>query len=323
MARHPNQNKFTDQEFINCWQELKSPSLVARKLNISLRGAQARRDVIEQRLGLILPVADHRQRYAKGGIDFSHAIYRLNINDGCVVIGSDIHIWPDFRTTMQRAFVHLIGKWKPRAVILNGDVFDGSSISRHPPIGWEHRPTVKRELDAVKDYLGDLVAAAGKAQRIWTCGNHDARYSTRLASMAPEYAEVHGMQLKDHFEQWTPCWRVDINSDVVVKHRMAGGEHADWNNVVKGGVTTVTGHDHRLNVTPYRDYRGRRFGVRSGYMGQSPLDPQFVNYLEASEPNWEPGFVRLNFRDGKLLWPEVVSQDGDGVVQYRGELFNV
>ena len=290
---------------------------------MSLRAVQVRRDRIQAAHGIILPVADHRPAYAKGEIDYGHAVYRLGIENGSVVVASDIHIWPDMRTTMQRALLHLVGKWKPQAVILNGDVFDGSSISRHPPIGWEHRPSVKRELDAVKDFLGDLVAVAGNAKRVWTCGNHDARFSTRLAAMVPEFAEVQGMQLKDHFEQWTPCWRVDVNDDVVIKHRMAGGEHADWNNVVKGGKTTVTGHDHRLNVTPYRDYRGLRWGVRCGYMGQSQIDPHFVNYLEASEPNWEPGFVRLNFKDGRLLWPEVVSQFDADIVQFRGELIEV
>lgn len=323
MSRHPNQGKVSDEQIIDIWRELKSPSLVARKVGLSLRAIQARRNKIEEERKIVLPVADHRPAYARGEIDHGNAVYTMCIQDGTVLVASDIHIWPDMRTTMQRAFLHLVDKWKPNAVILNGDVFDGASISRHPPIGWEHRPSVKRELDAVKDFLGDLTKVVGNAQRIWTCGNHDARFSTRLAAMVPEYAEVQGMQLKDHFEQWTPCWRVDVNDDIVVKHRMAGGEHADWNNVVRGGKTTVTGHDHRLNVTPYRDYRGLRWGVRCGYMGQSQLDPQFVNYLEAGEPNWEPGFVRLNFRNGRLLWPEVVSQFEADTVQFRGELITV
>lgn len=282
-----------------------------------------KRKKLERELGIVLPQNDRRAKYARGEVNHSNAVFSLEVENGAVLIGSDIHVWPGERTTMQRAFVHFAKKIKPVACILNGDVFDGASISRYPSIGWEHKPTVKQELEAVTDFLGDLVKALGKSIRLWNLGNHDGRYENRIAAVAPEFAGVKGVHLRDHFDQWTPAWRVDINDDVVVKHRMAGGEHADWNNVVKGGKTTVTGHDHRLSVTPYRDYRGLRWGVRCGYMGESPLDPQFVNYLEAAIPNWEPGFILLTFVDGVLLWPELVSRFADGVVQFRGELVNV
>jgi hypothetical protein len=60
-------------------------------------------------------------------------------------------------------------------------------------------------------------------------------------------------------------------------------------------------------------------------MGESPLDPQFVHYLEAGIPNWEPGFVLLTFADGHLLQPETVTRwdHADDTVQFRGELINV
>jgi hypothetical protein len=317
--------EITDQEFIAVYRKLQSAYAVMRHFGISHAAVWSRRKRIEKTHGVILPQNDKRKKYARGEVNYGNAIYQLEIENGCVLIGSDVHVWPGMRTTVQRAFIRFAKKLKPVAVILNGDVFDGASISRHPPIGWEGRPTVKQELDAVKDFLGDLVIAAGDAQRIWTCGNHDSRYATRIAQMAPEYAGVQGTQLKDHFEQWVPAWRCDINDDVVVKHRIAGGEHADHNNVVKSGKTTVTGHDHRLNVTPYRDYRGTRYGVRCGYMGDSPLDPQFINYMEAHEPNWEAGFVVLSFSDARLLMPEMVAQwqHGENTVQFRGELIEV
>jgi hypothetical protein len=304
---------------------LKSLSLVAERLNLSIRAIQARRKKIEADQGLILPQVTRQKSYCRGEIDHGSAVYKLTVDDGSVLIGSDIHVWPEMRTTMQRAFIEFAHRIKPVACILNGDVFDGASISRFPSIGWEKKPTVKQELDAVSDYLGDLVLALGDAKRIWTLGNHDSRFESRIANNAPEFAGVKGVHLRDHFDQWSPAWRVDINDDVVVKHRMAGGMHADWNNVVKAGKTTVTGHDHSLNVTPYRDYRGRRYGVRCGYMGESPLDPQFVHYLEAGIPNWEPGFVLLTFADGHLLQPETVTRwdHADDTVQFRGELINV
>src|SRR4051794_2799165 len=68
-----------------------------------------------------------------GRIDFE-------IDDGVILVGSDAHIWPGEPTIAMHAFEQAIKFFRPRGlkcVVLNGDVFDGASISRHPSIGWE------------------------------------------------------------------------------------------------------------------------------------------------------------------------------------------
>lgn len=315
--------KASQADFISAWQHLQSPTAVALHFGISVRAVCARRTRLEG-LGIRLPVRDERSPYSGAEIDNSRAVYKLPVADGVVLIGSDFHVWPGMRTTMQRAFIAFAKRLKPVAVICNGDLFDGARVSRHPSIGWESKPTVRQELEAVGDFLADLTKAAGKAKRIWPAGNHDLRYESRVAALLPEFAGVQGVHLRDHFPLWEPCWRVDINDNVIVKHRGQGGEHADWNNVVKAGRTIVTGHDHRTGVTPFRDYNGIRWGVRCGYMGESPLDPQFVHYLEASEAvNWHPAFCILTFRNGRLLWPELVTKHDEESVEFRGEVISV
>lgn len=313
----------SDDEFIALFKNLQSPTAVAKELGVTLRAVQSRRDRLEKKTGTVLPQYDERPAYNRAGVDHNKAIYKLEVSDGSILVGSDFHVWPGTRTTMQRAFVEFAKLLRPVAVIANGDVFDGASISRFPSIGWESKPTVKQELEAVSDFLGDVVKAAGKAKRIWNLGNHDARFESRIAAVAPEFAGVKGVHLKDHFEQWVSAWRTDINGEVVVKHRGVGGEHADWNNVLKSGMTFVTGHDHRAGVVPYHDYRGMRWGVRCGYMAEGPTDPQFVNYMEASAPNWHPAFAVLTFKRGRLLQPEICWKFDEGIVQFRGELFEV
>lgn len=314
----------TQEQIIEAYSRLQSTIKVARELGLSKEVLSRRKNIIERDRGIILPVSDHRPAYNTARIDESRAIYKLQVDTGQVLIGSDFHVWPGEMTTMQRAFIAFAKKLKPSAIVLNGDVFDGATISRHPSIGWESKPSVRQELEAVGDFLGALQASAGSAKRIWSAGNHDLRFESRIAANLPEFSGVDGVHLKDRFPEWVPCWRCDINDDVIVKHRGQGGEHADWNNVMKAGKTIVTGHDHRANVTAYRDYRGVRWGVRCGYMGESPLDPQFVHYMEASETSaWIPAFVVLTFRDGKLLWPELVTKHDDGVVNWRGELIKV
>jgi len=316
----------TEERFIALWRELQSATLVAKALDCSITNVSARRRRIERDRGIVLPVYDPRGVYSTHEVS-AGAVATLNIEEGVVVVGSDFHIVPGPLTTMQRAFLMMVKRLKPAAVILNGDVADFSSIGRHPTIGWEKRPTVKSEFEAISDYLGELVKAAGKAQRFWTLGNHDARFESRIANLVPELAGMKGVHLKDHFPLWIPCWRVDINpdqKDMIVRHRELGGEHADHRNVVtSNGWGVCTGHDHRANVTAYHSYGGTKFGVRCGYMGESPRDPQFVHYLEAREPNWHPAFAVLTWRNGVMLWPELCVRHGDGVVTFRGEVIEV
>ncbi len=313
----------TDAEFIAIWKDTQSPSKVAKAIGTTTQAVHTRRQRLEKKYNIVLPVFSKAKRYNKTLCEASTAVIRFALADGIVLIGSDAHIWPGPLSTMQRAFLKFAKKLKPAAIIANGDFFDGARISRWPSIGWEQKPTVAQELEAVQDYLGLVEKASPTSKRFWPCGNHDLRFESRIASAAPEYERVKGVHLKDHFPFWTPCWRVDINEDVVVRHREAGGEHADWNNVVKGGKTIVTGHDHRTGAVPYRNYAGLHWGVRCGFLGDSPLDPQYVHYLEAREPNWSPAFVVLTFKDGLMLQPELCLKHSDDAVEFRGEVIAV
>jgi hypothetical protein len=312
----------TEEEFIAAYRELQSTSLVAQRFGMSGARTRKRKRFLEEKHGITLPVYDTRPTYNTAEVQ-QKEVAKLSIQDGCVLIGSDIHIWPNHRTTMQQAFIHFAKFLKPTAIILNGDVADFPSISRHPSINWEKIPTVQEEIEAIRDWLEELIKASPNSRRIWAAGNHDLRFESRIANVLPHAAGIEGVHLKDHFPGWQPCWRVDINDDIVVRHREYGGEHADWNNVVKSGKTIVTGHDHRLGVVPYTDYRGTRYGIRTGFMCDSPEDKQFVNYLEARRPNWLAGFAVLSFAQGKLLLPEIVKKWSENEVEFRGGIVRV
>lgn len=242
----------------------------------------------------------------------------LSIENGTVLIGSDCHYWPGIVTTMHRAFIHFCKKLRPKVVILNGDVLDLPSISRHASIGWESQPTVENEIDTAKKRLGEIEKVARNARFIWPAGNHDLRFETRLASVAPEYAKIYGVHLKDHFPMWQPCWLCVINDQVVVKHRFRGGIHATHNNVLWSGKTIITGHLHSARVTPFTDMNGTRYGVDTGTMAE-PSGPQFVNYTEVSPVNWRSSFCVLTFEDGFLHPPELVFKKDENSVTFRSE----
>jgi hypothetical protein len=208
---------------------------------------------------------------------------------------------------------------KPVAVIFNGDVIDAPSVSKHTVIGWETRPKLADEIEAAKDRLHEISLAAYKAEKIWNLGNHDLRFETRIASVAPEYAKIHGVHLKDHFPLWRPAWSTFINDNVVIKHRFKGGIHATHNNTLWAGKTIVTGHLHSAKVTPFTDWNGTRYGVDSGCIADTN-EKSFVDYTEDNPKNWRSAFCVLTFRNGLLLQPELVLSWDDECVQFRGEI---
>jgi predicted phosphodiesterase len=309
----------SDTDFITLFKN-HGPEDTARRLGIGVRRVYERRVRIEQKIGAQLTGPEH-QNSTRYNIAHPHRVC-FDVKDGVVLIASDCHYWPGIVSTAHRAFVKFCREMKPKAVIMNGDVFDGASVSRHPPIGWESAPTVIEEIEACQERLGEIIDAAGKAKRIWTLGNHDSRFETRLATVAPQYARVHGVHLRDHFPQFEPAWSAWINGDVVVKHRNRGGIHATRNNTLNAGKTIVTGHLHQLKVTPLTDYNGTRWGVDTGTLAD-PGGPQFVDYLEDNVTDWRSGFVVLTFHKGRLLPPEIVPVSGENTVDFRGAVIRV
>jgi hypothetical protein len=305
----------SDQEFIAEFTQYGAAEM-SRRTGASVRAIYKRRRAIEDRIDRPIhapsnvPTENHPERQL------------LTVDNGVVLVGSDAHYWPGEYTTAHRAFVRACHTLKPKAVIMNGDVFDGASISRHAPIGWEDRPSVEQEIEVCTDQLDEILEASKGAAHIWTLGNHDARFESKLATVASEYAGVNGMHLKDNFPDWIPCWSCLINDDVMVKHRYKGGIHATHNNTMWAGKTMVTGHLHSLKVTPFTDYNGTRWGVDTGTMANT-YGPQFRDYMEDNPRNWRTGFAVLTFHEGRLLWPEVMHVIADGQVEFRGKVYDV
>lgn len=259
------------------------------------------------------------------GLNQHPACIELNVKDGIVLVGSDSHYWPGIITTAHKAFVAFAERFQPVAVIKNGDVMDFPSISRFDPSSWtdlESRPSVADEIDTAQQRMNEIRKAAPNAKLCWPLGNHDARLETRIVSNAPQLAKVHGTRLKDHFEHWQPCWAVKVNGDTIIKHRWKGGMYATRNNTLMAGINMITGHLHSLKVWPHSDYRGVRFGMDCGTLAE-PYGPQFANYTELNPVDWRSGFGMLTFKNGELLWPEIVHVRKPGEVEFRGDTFTI
>ena len=312
--------KCSDAEFIALWHSGGALAICA-KHGVDEHNVYKRRRRLEKKLGVPLAaptraitarVYPHRQTIA--------------VNNGTVIVGSDFHIWPGKESTALRAFKKFCGDLDDlQAIILNGDVFDFPKISRHPPMGWETAPGPQEEIEAVQDHLNDIAKAPRKrrVRKIHTLGNHDARFETRLATVASEYKGIKGIHLSDHLPLWEKGWSCFVNDDVVIKHRFPkGGQHATSNNPLWSGRTTVQGHLHNQQVRPMTDYNGTRYGVDCGCVADTD-HKAFTDYTEDAALNWRSGFAILTFKDGELLPPELVTKWRDDVVTFRGQLIRV
>jgi hypothetical protein len=308
----------TDEEFIALFDAV-GATKTAKILGVQEHNVYKRRRRLEATFGTIL--APSRPRPVIPGR------IPLDLKNGTVLIGSDFHIWPGEPSTCLRAFKKFVADIKPSAVILNGDVMDFPRISRHPQ-NWESAPDPQEEIEAAQDHLNDIVQACKRGtHKLWTLGNHDARFELMIASAAPQYRGVRGVHLSDHFGCWQKAMSCFINEGIdggatMVKHRLKGGQGATRANALNAGVSVVTGHLHCQNVRPLSDYRSfDRYGVDTGCVADK--EHKAFGYTEDAPLDWRSGFALLTYRDGKLLYPELITKWSDNQVQFRGQLIRV
>lgn len=311
----------TDDEFIRAWQEGNgSPRRVSEITGIDERSIYKRRIRLADR-GVILQTKPAGWSKGKWSRDDIGRAYRkqndLSVIDGSVIVFSDAHWWPDHPRSIANEALHILTKeLKPVAIVANGDLFDGARVSRHAPIGWAELPTVKQELEICQERISDIEMLLPKGcAKFWNVGNHDARFDRMLVTNASEYEGL-VERLEDKFDRWDFAWSLMINDHVMIKHRYHNGIHAAYNNALKAGRSIVTGHLHRLAVTPWADYNGRRWGVDTGTLA-NPHGPQF-DYAENNPSPHTSGFAVLTFKNGRLLPPELVEVI-DEAAYFRGQ----
>jgi hypothetical protein len=237
---------------------------------------------------------------------------------------SDAHFQPDCISTANRALVKLLPDLRPSVVVCNGDAFDGAGISRWPKMFGSTPPTPAAELRAVDERMEEIADAARGAKRIWTLGNHDIRLHSYIQSAAPALADMDSMDLRRLFPKWEFAWSFWVNDNTIIKHRFKGGIFAPANNVKNAlGMSFITGHLHSLKVMPISAYADKptSYGVDTGMLAEPEWEA--FGYREDSPADWRSGFVVMTWRDGRLLWPEVVSVLSEGKVEFRGEILEV
>jgi hypothetical protein len=313
----------TDEEFIKEWKAIGSPYGFSVKHKLDVRSVYNRRRSLETRYDIKLPTFNDQRLDPIKKIKQTHGNVRrgIDIEKGKVVVFSDAHFQPDETTTAFKALIQIIKAFKPeiKAVVANGDIFDGSQASRHPRINWSQTPTVKEELEACQFFMTEIEKAASKnTELIWTLGNHDARFETFLSNSGiTTYEGVLGFSLKDHFPLWKSCWSFYVNEDTCIKHRWKGGFNGGRANTLNSGLNYITGHTHNLSAMPLTDSNGTRWGVQTGCLAD-PKSEAFIHYTEDAPTDWRSGFVLLSWENGRMLMPELIMVSGEDEFEFRG-----
>lgn len=313
----------SDEDFIKIWQKCNgSPRQICEMTGMSERTIYKRRKGLADR-GVVLqtkPRGNAGTFGAWSSNDIGRAYKNQNeifIDTGTIIVFSDAHWWPNQCRTIAHEAMHiLIKELKPRVIVANGDIFDGARVSRHAPLGWSDLPTVRGELEICQERMADIEMLLPKGcATFWNVGNHDMRFDRMLVSNAADYEGI-VERLEEKFSRWSFAWSLLVNQHTMIKHRYHNGIHATYNNALKAGKTMVTGHLHRLAVTPWADYNGRRWGVDTGTLS-NPHGPQF-DYAENNPSPHTSGFAILTFKDGMLLPPELCEVLGNRAY-FRGQ----
>lgn len=297
------------QEFTRYWEYAAEKGLktqdVASRFKVGLRQANIIRRDCEHVMGMILPSLGRPGGHVLPRLEHLEiAPKKKKFN---VLVGSDWHIWPGEPAFAERIFLKTLEAHKFDYVVLNGDVLDLPSVSRHAPLPGEHKPSVGEEIEEAKERVTAVEKLAGRAKKIWAWGNHDERLDKMLAKNMPSLADFAGVSIEEMFPKWTFCLSADICEQIVIKHSWHTSMHAAFHNTRNSGRSMVTGHTHRLLVRRYNDYTGIRYGIETGTLAD-PHGPQF-RYTENNPRDWHPGFLILDVEqceDGYDIHPQLV-----------------
>jgi hypothetical protein len=306
--------KVSQDEFIKIWREEGgSAHAVALRLGIADSNVFHRRANLAKH-GIVLQTQKGTNN-KRGTNGYGHTDWaaeapaynpRVNITlrDGYCVLFSDSHFWPGIRSLAFEGLLLVLKELKPKLVISNGDAFDGASISRHDPLGWQKTPKVIEELDATKGFMGEVVRASPKAEHIFTVGNHDSRFDRRLASEVGEFEDVPGMHLSDHLKEWKFCYGALVNEDTdpfFAIHAIRGGMYAPRNNALAAGCSVFTGHLHSQKSIPVTTLLHEWDGVDGGMIADRD-GPQF-SYVASKPTDWREGFAVQRVDKDGLRYP--------------------
>lgn len=213
------------------------------------------------------------------------------INNGLVVIGSDIHIpFQDDRAVA--CFVKYCKEKQPEAIVLNGDVLDMFMLSKFTK-GEGRNPL--EEITMCRGLLEMIRKACPASEIYYVIGNHEDRLEKYVLSKAPELASL----IEDVFSiiktedfKIRGCASLTINDNFVCKHGTLLGNKSglsaikEMENAYMSGATghcfsedvevlTQRGWKKIIDINPDRDLVGT-YNKETGAFEYNEVREKFV-----------------------------------------------
>lgn len=227
-----------------------------------------------------------------------------------------------------RAFLQAIRDLQPSAVLLNGDVLEGSEISRHPKIpGWTQ--PLQSELDFVRTMFAQ-VRKVHDGDLFLTGGNHDIgdRLSRYLTQVAPALAglddlrvdklmglEESGVRLLTGGDLLSPRGTEDAKPGFLlfgsyrIHHGTCLGQDPARAELRAAGRSGQSGHVHRASLAYGTTERDEGMSWMCTPMGARHEVGR--SYLKGVNTGWQRGFgVAWLYPDGTVHQYPVVVQGG-------------
>lgn len=242
-------------------------------------------------------------------------------NEIRVAILSDVHV-PYHSPIAVKAAVDNAKKRKPNVLLLNGDMADFYSISRHQKD--PSKRDLEQEITAVREMLAWLRHEFGKNCRIvYKLGNHEERWQHWLWNAAPEISNSPRMNVKEWID--ADKYGVEVVGDqrsvmvgkLPVLHGHEAGKTGLTSSVnsarglfLKTLSTMLVGHGHRTSQHAETDWQHKQTSTWStGCLCE--MNPEY--WRVGNKWNWGAAFVEVdksgeyhvdNFRIGPVgeIW---------------------
>lgn len=197
---------------------------------------------------------------------------------------------------------------KPGIVYLNGDILDGSEISRYPKIpGWT--VPLQLEFDFAQEMLKQVRAAAGPdARLVWGAGNHGLdRIASYLTQVAPALANLRTLKFDKLVDlegldvelaqggtiaspdgtEADPAGRL-LHGFYRIHHGTYLGQHPASSELKAAGRSGQSGHVHRAHLVFGSTEADRTLSWLSTPMGCLPVAGR--SYMKGICTGWQRGF---------------------------------
>lgn len=244
------------------------------------------------------------------GIGMDYTSLRLPDTYKKIGILSDIHV-PFHSLEALTCAIKYLKANELDCLILNGDVFDIYTLSKHEKLK-EYRD-IPREIEMNRNFLQKIRDIFPLIPIYYKMGNHENRWQRYLNQEAEEFAQLHELQFEQFFRldkldiKFVPDWQGIELGDLLILHGhevMAGGMNPSQSTFNKTFCNTLIGHVHRTTSTIKKD--GFKKFIHSYSTGcLTHLSPKYYPFAQHNH-----GFALVEIENGKTKVQNIMIKDG-------------